>query len=93
MGRLLINGKLYNPIKVGDSGDWYEGKENSVCGDCGVGYGVQHLPGCDIERCPICGRQLISCDCGEVYDVDENAREEDIERLIQQQLKKRKEME
>lgn len=58
MGKLLIKGKLYNPIKVGDSGDWYEGKEDSVCGDC-----------------------------KEVYDADENAKEEDIERLIQEQLR------
>ena len=33
------------------------------CHDCGVQEGQLHEPGCDMERCPICGRQLITCDC------------------------------
>lgn len=32
-----------------------------VCGDCGVAEGQFHVPGCDIERCPRCGAQLITC--------------------------------
>lgn len=35
------------------------------CGDCGVPRGGFHHPGCDIEDCPRCGRQLITCRCGE----------------------------
>lgn len=56
-----IDGKLYDPIKVGDAGDWSEGDEDAVCGDCGAKYSEQHLAGCDVERCPVCGLQLISC--------------------------------
>jgi hypothetical protein len=33
------------------------------CGDCGVQSGGFHHLGCDIERCPRCHRQLISCGC------------------------------
>ncbi len=89
MGKLLIKGKLYSPIKVGDPGDWYEGREHAECGDCGAKYGEQHLPGCDIERCPACGLQLISCDCGKVYDVEEKEKTADaeIEYLLQERLR------
>lgn len=33
------------------------------CGDCHVALGGHHHPGCDLARCPRCGRQLISCGC------------------------------
>ena len=31
--------------------------------DCGVQEGQLHQWGCDMERCPFCGRQLITCGC------------------------------
>jgi hypothetical protein len=33
------------------------------CGDCDAKPGDLHAEGCDIERCPACGGQRISCDC------------------------------
>lgn len=33
----------------------------TVCGDCGVGLGELHVPGCARESCPRCHGQLISC--------------------------------
>jgi len=56
------DGKHYAPLKVTDQ----------VCGDCGAHRGHYHHPGCDMERCPICGGQLISCGC---IDEDSNGGE------------------
>ena len=36
---------------------------NRNCHDCNCEEGEFHLPGCDMERCPFCGTQLISCRC------------------------------
>lgn len=33
------------------------------CHDCGIKEGQIHKEGCDMERCPFCGGQLISCSC------------------------------
>jgi hypothetical protein len=38
------------------------------CGDCGVRPGGFHHLGCDVQRCPLCEGQMMSCDCG--FDED-----------------------
>lgn len=38
------------------------------CGDCGAKTGGFHHLGCDLERCPLCRWQLISCGCGSIDD-------------------------
>ena len=53
-------GKKYRRKKAGDEG-WM--KPGDRCGDCGALYGFFHHPGCDIECCPVCGDQLLSCGC------------------------------
>lgn len=68
--KYLIRGKLYNPIRFGkEIDDWGGREKGATCGDCGCKSGEQHLSGCDIERCPCCGLQMLSCDCGVIYIV------------------------
>lgn len=39
------------------------GRATRRCGDCGVKPGGFHHPGCDLQRCPRCAGQFISCGC------------------------------
>ena len=50
----------------------YDGDDR--CHDCYIAPGGYHHPGCDMERCPRCGGQLISCGC---LDADDNDYSED----------------
>lgn len=38
-------------------------REHVHCGDCNVRPGARHHPGCDMEECPRCHGQRISCEC------------------------------
>jgi hypothetical protein len=67
---IIINGLEHNRIKYGDeSDDW--GADRQECHDCGVLKDQFHVPSCDVERCPSCDGQLITCDC-DIHD-DEDA--------------------
>lgn len=63
-----IGDECFDPIKYGDEPadvingvtvDW----QSELCHDCKTPKGGYHHPGCDVERCPKCGGQIISCDC------------------------------
>ena len=47
----------------GELDDWTFGDSASGCGGCGGAVGGFHHPGCEVERCPKCHGQLITCDC------------------------------
>src|SRR5262245_16401971 len=66
----VIDGQAFPRIRFGDEpGDW--GADSHPCHDCGVVKGQFHVgPICDIEHCPKCGGQVISCDCN--YEGDES---------------------
>lgn len=59
---VTVNGKRYERIKFGDDKDLLQ-QLYSRCGDCGAKRGFYHHVGCDCEACPVCGKQLISCEC------------------------------
>ncbi|MCB9895260.1 MAG: hypothetical protein H6839_12480 [Planctomycetes bacterium] len=68
VSHISIGGVDYPRVRYGEeAGDW--GADEVSCHDCAVVKGQLHVPGCDVERCPLCGGQAISCDCP--YDVDD----------------------
>ena len=53
-------------IPYGDEQGWPSDISNIPCHDCSAARGEYHVPGCDMEECPVCHKQIISCDC--TYD-------------------------
>jgi hypothetical protein len=47
--------------------------DSQPCGDCAAVKGEYHTPGCDIEECPACGGQALSCDCDKVEPKEPDA--------------------
>jgi hypothetical protein len=59
---LAAEGRTIPRIRYGDEhDDW--GANEHACHDCRVLKNEFHVPGCDGEECPLCGGQLITCDC------------------------------
>ncbi len=56
------DGKQMARVPYGEeTEDW--GADEHPCGDCGALKNEFHVPGCDVERCPSCGGQMIGCEC------------------------------
>jgi hypothetical protein len=60
---LTIAGVAHNRRHWGKERRWPRPKQGERCGDCGALPTQLHHLGCDIEECPQCRRQLISCGC------------------------------
>lgn len=64
-----VRGRAVRRIPFGsEPEDW--GADRHPCGDCAVVKGELHVPGCDVEVCPVCGWQLITCSCGVEFESD-----------------------
>jgi hypothetical protein len=58
---IVISGRAYQPVRHGEEVGM--AGTRSRCHDCNVVPGSVHHHGCDMEDCPDCGRQSISCGC------------------------------
>jgi hypothetical protein len=59
----VIDGERQKRVRYGDEDeDWGAGR-GVPCHDCAAIAGELHYWGCDVERCPACGGQMIGCDC------------------------------
>ncbi len=64
---LFQSGKKYQRIRVGDPEDWKPVKKGKRCTDCNAKYGHFHHFNCSHETCPICKKQLLVCECENIY--------------------------
>ena len=60
-----LEGKLYPRLSYG--AETFRNPTEAgrrQCRHCGAVKGQLHEPLCDYEECPVCGNQVMSCDCG-----------------------------
>jgi hypothetical protein len=57
----LLGDKQLPRVRYGEEADNW-GANDHPCGDRAVEKGQFHVPSSDIEQCPNCGGQLLSCD-------------------------------
>lgn len=64
---ITVKGEIVERIKYGEEPQYINDEYNSFsliyCGDCTAKLVEYHLDGCDWEVCPVCKKQLLTCDC------------------------------
>jgi hypothetical protein len=60
--RIEIAGRSFERVRYGGEAE-DRGADRGPCHDCGVAKGELHVWGCDVERYPACGGQVIYCEC------------------------------
>ena len=68
---IVIEDEPMTRIRCGAEGRHYGPPSKLRCHDCGVWPGQLHHLGCHWERCPGCGRQLITCGCLDDEEADD----------------------
>jgi hypothetical protein len=63
---VVIGDSVYTPIRWGREKRYPFSVLSARCGDCAVRKGGVHHHGCDLEECPACRGQAISCGCPEM---------------------------
>jgi hypothetical protein len=74
---IVIDGESYSPIRHGSR--WDMPRTKNRCHDCYALPGHVHHHGCDMERCPACGDQSISCGC--LWAGEEHVAEDWVEQM------------
>ena len=70
-----IAGEAYEPVPWGEERRFPQRvRITFVCRDCGTPPGGIHHHGCDVEECPACRGQQISCGC--IQEEEEEEEEE-----------------
>src|SRR4051812_42963663 len=63
-----LAGETFDRIPLGrETADWWMGRQpDTECHDCSAATGQRHHVGCDMEQCPRCGDQALTCECPDV---------------------------
>lgn len=74
-----IGGERLARVRFGEEPGQAEGqtRPSRNCHDCAVVVGQFHVFGCDAERCPACGEQMLGCDCELDFEDGDEAEDAD----------------